>query len=225
MRKAHTNITARYIHLEKTAIIYAVDYEKIISDINNSWLVQRASLSKDDLAFIGNKSTLHGKMLGFLTSSYYKRNNLIKQSEVFYAYVFKEWSNEFGGNDKQHPTWMLFSPSASFKEHPEKLKKVAEALQGLTKEKLDSAEEKHLFNLINEPLSDCSYFEIPQNISYGDLVYLSIVYVMPDLVQPFHLGLNLMLANQSVSKEVLYFPTRYWPEEFAKVYELGVPLQ
>jgi len=199
-----------------------VDFKTNIEQINQAWLEKRVSLSKEDVAFIANKSTLRGKMLGFMTASYYKRSNLIKQSEIFYAYVFKEWTNNVGGHDPQHPTWMLFSPSRTFDEHPEKLKEIAEGLEQLEVDKGSDKNLKKLYNLINEPLSDTSYFEVPEPYNHGELIYLSIVYVIAALMPRFHLGLNLIMANRSISKEVLYFPSNYWPVEYAEEYTESV---
>lgn len=199
-----------------------MDFKTNIEQINQTWLEKRVSLSKEDIAYIANKDTLRGKMLGFMTAPYYKRSNLIKQSEIFYAYVFKEWTNNVDGPDPQHPTWMLFSPSRTFNEHPEKLKEIAEGLEQLKVDKGSSKDLIKLYNLINEPLSDTSYFEIPEPYNHGELVYLSIVYVIASLMPYFHLGLNLIMANQSVSKEVLYFPSRYWPTEYAEEYKKSV---
>jgi len=198
-----------------------MDYAKTLAEINESWQAKRITLSGKETAYIGNKATLRGKMLGFLTSSYYKRTKLIEQGSVSYAYVFKEWSNDVQGEDPQHPTWMVFSPASKFNEHPEKLKQISERLQGLAKEESVPKGLKVLRNLIVEPLSDASYFEIPPEYSDGELAYLSIVYVIASLVPCFHLGLNLILANRSVSKEVLYLPSTYWSDEYSTAYLSG----
>jgi hypothetical protein len=72
--------------------------------------------------------------------------------------------------------------------------------------------------LITEYLSDCSYVEIPSSLTGGELVYLSIIYRHLDLNPEFHLGLNLIIANQSISSEVIYLPEKYWEESFKKAY-------
>lgn len=195
-----------------------MDYKALLIEQNEFWLGKRAFLSKEDIAYLGNKKTLRGKMLGFLTSAYYKRTKLIKQGEILYSYVFKEWSNDVGGDDPQHPTWMLFSPSAVFAEHPESLKAVAEKLQGMSVDKQSDKKAKKLKGLLDEPLSDASYFEVPSEYTDGALVHLSIVYVISSLVPCFRLGLNLIIANQSVSKEVLYLPVSYWTDAYEKAY-------
>lgn len=198
-----------------------MDYGKTLAEINESWQAKRSALSGKEIAYIGNKASLRGKMLGFLTGPYYKRTKLIEHGDIYYAYVFKEWSNDVQGEDTQHPTWMVFSPVRQLNEHPELLKQIAEKLQGLTIEKNCAKNLRVLRNLIVEPLSDTSYFEIPSEFTGGELAFLSIVYVISSLVPCFHLGLNLILANQSVSKEVLYLPTAYWSDDFSTAYLEG----
>ena len=198
-----------------------MDYIKTLAEINESWQAKRNTLSGKEIAYIGNKASLRGKMLGFLTGPYYKRTKLIENGEISYAYVFKEWSNDVQGEDPQHPTWMVFSPVRKLNENPEKLKEIAANLQGLALDKNCPKDLRVLRNLIVEPLSDTSYFEIPPEYTNGELAYLSIVYVISSLVPCFHLGLNLILANQSVSKEVLYLPTAYWSDDFSTAYLAG----
>jgi len=198
-----------------------MDYGKTLAEINESWQAKRLALTGKEIAYIGNKASLRGKLLGFLTGPYYKRTKLIQTGDIYYAFVFKEWSNDVQGEDPQHPTWMVFSPERKLNENPELLKGIAEKLQGLAIEKNCPKDLRVLRNLIVEPLSDTSYFELPQEYTNGELAYLSIVYVIPSLVPCFHLGLNLILANQSVSKEVLYLPTAYWSDGFSSAYLSG----
>jgi len=195
-----------------------MDYAKLLAEENAAWLEKRAFLSKDDIAFIGNKRTLRGKLLGFMTSAYYKRTKLIERGDIIYAYVFKEWSNDVQGEDPQHPTWMVFSPSKKLNDDPTKLKEIADKLQTIVGEDVKTKRLKTLKNIVKEPLSDASYFELPPEYDCGELAYLSVVYVIADLMPCFHLGYNLIVANQSVSKEVLYLPPKYWTEDYSKMY-------
>lgn len=195
-----------------------MDLSQSVIDIDKAWQIKRGTLDKSDLAYIANKNSIKGKLLGFMTSAYYKRTKLIENSTVVPAYVFQDWSNDVEGRSALFPTWLLFSPSKLVNQTPSLLKKVAENLQQL---KLETPKEKDLIklrNLINEPLSDCAYVEIPSIYSENQLVYLSIVYVNLNLNPSFHLGFNLILMNSSASSEVLYFPEKYWPNSFLENY-------
>ena len=195
-----------------------MDLSQSVNDIDKAWQDKRGALDKSDIAYIANKNSVKGKLLGFMTSAYYKRTKLIENSTIVPAYVFQDWSNDAEGRSTLFPTWLLFSPSKLVNQTPSLLKKAAENLQQL---KLAAPKDKNLIklrNLINEPLSDCAYIEIPSTFSENQLVYLSIVYVNLNLSPSFHLGYNLILMNSSVSSEVLYFPEKYWPGAFLESY-------
>lgn len=198
-----------------------MDFGKTIDDVNAAWLVRRASLSKEDLAYISYQDSFRHRLEGFLTQAYYQRKKMIPSSEIFYAYVFQDWNNDETGLGEEYPTWLLFSPSKEVNQNPILFKKVAANLQSIKEKEVASKEEKELQKLLIEPLSDCSFFEIPASLSEGKLLYLSIVYIHLERVSCFHLGLNLILSSPSISKEVLYFPTRFWPKDLLNAYTKG----
>jgi hypothetical protein len=198
-----------------------MDYAKTLVDINSVWETTRASLSKEDIAFVSNRDNLRNKMVGFMTSGYYKRNKLILSSEVYYAYVFQQWSNDSSGNELRYPTWLLFSPALPFRSNPVAYKEISAKIQSIKEIEVSAPSEKRLKSLVSEPLSDVSYFEIPAEYSFGQLCYLSIVYRQISIVPEFRLGINLVLANKSVSDEILYFPAKYWSAEFKDAYLAG----
>lgn len=198
-----------------------MDFEKCILDLNSHWLIQRASLSKEDLAYLSYQDTFRHRLEGFMTNTYYRRKKMIMGSDILYCYVFQDWSNDERGMGDEYPTWMLFSPSSKINNNPALLKEISAKVLSIKKAEPQNKEEKELKKLLVETLSDCSFFEIPPSYSLGNLIYLSIVYLHTDHVPFFHLGLNLILSNPSLSKEVLYFPTKYWPKEVQDSYING----
>jgi len=198
-----------------------MDFGKTIEELNSTWLIRRASLSKEDLAYLSYQDSFRHRLEGFLTQAYYQRKKMIPSSDIFYAYVFQDWSNDGTGLGEEYPTWLLFSPSREVNQDPLLLKKIAANLQSIKEKDVLGKEEKELKKLLVEPLSDCSFFEIPSSLAEGKLIYLSIVYVHLERVSYFHLGLNLILSSPSISQEVLYFPTKYWPKDLLNAYTKG----
>jgi hypothetical protein len=198
-----------------------MDFGTLIQKDNDAWLLKRATLSKEEISFIGDKDTLRGKICGFMTAPYYKRTNLITSSELAWAYVFKEWSNDTSSNEVRHPTWLLFSPSREIQLDPSPLENISAQLLSIALDKTSDHETKKLFKLIHENLSDAAYYEIPGQYTGGVLCYLSIVYVENRLNPFFRLGYNYILMSPSVSKEVLYLPERFMSEEYKTAYFNG----
>lgn len=198
-----------------------MDYAETLTKLNQDWLIRRASLDKSELAYLSNKDTFQGRRVGFLTRAYYQRSKLIRSSEIYYAFVFKSWSNDVSERGTYYPTWLLFSPSKEINENPAILKDICAKVQSIRDLKPASKEEKELKKNIEEPLSDVSYFPIPEALSDGRFAYLSIVYLPLHHVPFFRLGVNLILASPSVSHEVLYLPEKYWPEDYRKAYKEG----
>lgn len=198
-----------------------MDYSKLIHDMNETWSLKRVSFDKSEIAYLSNKDTFQGRRLGFLTTAYHQREKLIRSSEIYFAYVFQTWTNAVSEKGTTYPTWMLFSPEKSINENPAILKDICAKVQSIRDVKPTEKNEKSLKKYIEEYLSDVSYFVIPDAYSCGHFVYLSIVYLPPQHVSFFHLGVNLILASPSASKEVLYFPEKYWPEEYRTAYNEG----
>jgi hypothetical protein len=197
-----------------------MDFAKSIQTDNDNWLIKRASLSKEEIAYIGDKDSFRGKIHDCFTISYHKRTKLIQSSSLVYGYTFKSWTNEDIASAYRYPTWVLFSPSKEVSDNPLLLQKTAQNLLNMELTK----ENKALYNLVHEPLSDTSYYEIPTAYSEGKLVYLSVIYLQSHLNPDFKLGLNILLIAPSVSKEALYLPTKYYSSLYKEEYSKGIKL-
>ena len=194
----------------------------MIKNLNTSWLLKRASLDKTELSYLANKDTFNGIRLGFMTRAYYQREKMIRGSDIYYAYVFQSWNNAVGNPQSSYPTWLLFSPDTPVNENPDILKEISAKLTSIKTTEVVDKTEKELKKIIVEPLSDASCFLLPPSYSLGHYVFLSIIDCPGSRVSSFQLGLNLILANLSVSKEVRYLPERYWPDEFKQAYQQGL---
>ena len=180
------------------------------------WKIVQSSLTKKDVSYIAFKDSFRHGMRGFLTLSYYKRERLIRNGDLVFGYTFKCWSDE-SNFSKDYPTWVLFSPSLQVSKNPGLLAKTGENLLKFARENKDKKYRK-LCNLINEPLSDCDYFEIPQELTGGVLVYLSIIYLHVNQIENFQMGINPLIISKGISAEVIYLPDKYWIPEFLDLY-------
>jgi hypothetical protein len=195
-----------------------MDYASLYQKMNADWLLKRASLTKQEIRHLANKDSFKGGRIGFMSRAYYQREKLIQNSEIFTALVFQDYAVEVEERSETFPTWLLFSPSKEINENPAILKEILAKVASIKEVEVTDKTEKKFKNYLNEPLSDVSYFEIPPAYSLGKLVYLSIVYLPLHLVPSYHLGLNLILAAPSISKEVLYFPEECWAKDYSEAY-------
>lgn len=183
-------------------------------EFQSCWNDEKKTLSKRDIALISGKDGFKNAIKGFLTADYYKRGKLIEEGQLVLGYIFKTWSSSDVG---YCPHWVLFSPSPKVNENPQLLKDVAKSLSGCTEVKGDKTS-KALHKLLTQPLSEAKYFELPENITNGNLIYLSIVYLRPEWRNNIRLGLNPFIANQGISKEILYLPDQFWSGYFKECY-------
>jgi len=195
----------------------AMDYQGTIARVNESWRRTIVSADKKTVRHIADKDNRGGLFLGFLTSSYYKREKLIAASEVLYAYVFKEFRQDQDESEIHFPTWLIFSPAKEFEADPSALKDIAMKIQDLCASKNVKKELRKFTYTVTDPYADASYLEIPPEIAGTKLVYLSIIFHRGNMPL-FHLGLNLILAKQDISSEVLFLPSDYWSKEWMDYY-------
>ncbi|MCQ2742506.1 MAG: hypothetical protein MJ239_04330 [Bacilli bacterium] len=194
-----------------------MNFEELLKTAKDSWEKRKPTLTHDEIKRISGKEGVANFLVGFMTSEYYKRKKLIFEGDLTIGYVFKmflETSEE--GNDIC-PTWVLFSPSSSVFNNPEKLLAVYEKLQQECERK-DHSLPKPLYYALTSMYASGAYIQIPPQFTNGDLVYLSIAYEYRRATPDFKLGYNLMLASRGISKGVLYLPPQYWSKEWAEFY-------
>lgn len=184
-----------------------------LSKMNEKYQALKATFSRDDIAYIANKDTGRGKLIGFLTFDYYRRESLIKEGNIVFGYVIKTYKQE-DNPLKNYASWLLFSPSKVVNDHPEIYLKIVENLELLkTKKHLDKFERPIKVALLGE-LSEPKYLEIPAPYNEGHLVYLQYCEVKPHQTPNLNLGLNFLIIAPAISKEVIYLPERYLHDVF-----------
>lgn len=190
---------------------------KLLENLSASFAEKKLTFKKEDVAFIAGKDTFKGKMLGFLTTDYYRREKLIRGGDLVYGYVFRTWTNEVTFT-KPYPMWVLFSPAKEFADDPNLYVSVLNAMQAIELPKRPSNELRRLHTMLNAELSEPKYYLIPEPYAQGHLVYLSMAYHRPWHNNNMKLGINPFIIGSLISREILYLPTKYWDETFKKAY-------
>lgn len=194
-----------------------VDFAKVISELRKQYDAKKGSFTKKELQFLTGRDTLRGRLLGFLTAAYYRRPRLFREGRVTYALAFRKWTG-MERSERLLSTWVLFSPSSEFDAHPDLLYKVKANLDALVENGEKNRKLHKLYVALTEELSEPAYMEIPKEFSEGKLVYLSFIYLRNHQIPKFRLGINLIVMDRSVSKEVLYLPALYWSTDFVNYY-------
>ena len=198
-----------------------MDFSSLFENASAYWSKTKSVLSKEDVRHIADKDNGKGRMLGVFTLSYWKRERLIRESDVMIGYAFKTFQFEGELRDKVYPSWVLFSPEKAVNENPKIYEEVTKKLSGLLEEKHPSKEGKKIKRILHDNLAEASYVLLPEEYTNGSLIYLSVVYVRRNVTPDFNLGYQLFLFNQKVSKEILYLPPSYWTKEWAEHYKNG----
>ena len=190
-----------------------MDYQELLSKQRTRWNEAKANLTKEELRFIAGKDSWANRRLNMFSLSYFRREKLVEESDVLFAYVFKALEI---GEDAAHfyPTWMLFSPEAFYNDHPENLAALLTKVQAATAAPKKGGKRDSLEIAMNEKLAEAAYLRIPDALTDGHTAYLSIVYCRRSTMPSLRLGPNFVLAAPKVSKEILFLPQTYWIEEW-----------
>lgn len=194
-----------------------MDYFAALKETNELYKDKRASFSKPEIKALAGK-TGKDAMLGFLTANYYKRTKLIQNAEIIYGYVYKDYSSDPNESALHRPTWVLFSPSGEFSSNPELYKDCVSKIHEFTSKAPSDHKLKKLYHILSNPFADADKLELPEFLSGGKLIYLSILYVYSANMPFFHLGTNMFLFAPSISKEILYLSPAYWSKSWSDFY-------
>ena len=189
--------------------------------LKNEWLHRRGLLTKAEVSVLARKDTFAKRLKGFLTAVYWKREKLIRSSDVVLGLVFKEWHGSPAETGNYFRDWILFSPSAEISENPQILLKVADTLLKGEGERPKDKVLLRFHDALFKPLADAAYLQVPSGKTDGKLIYLSVVERPYDINDGFRLGVYPFLVNPSVSKEIVLLPPAFWPEEERKAFSEG----
>lgn len=196
-----------------------MDFIEKLKAISERYAQLKAQFSKEDIAYIANKDTPRGRMLGFLTSDYYRRESLIKEGSIVYGYTIRTYKIE-QTMDRLYASWLLFSPSKTINEQPNILLNILENIERIQEKKTLTSQERQIKNSLTGDLSEPKYLEIPSPYNEGHLVYLQYCEVKPHHTPNLNLGLNFIIIAPAKSKEVIYLPNRYFHDVFKDDYRV-----
>ena len=184
-----------------------MENKETLKKINSIYHELVGTLDKRDISFIAGKDTLRNKMLNIGRASYFKREKLISNGELLYGLSFMA-NNPVKESDRPYASHVVFSYEQLFKTSPFLYQNYIDLfIQFL--ENNQSMKYKKMHNILFSDMAEPSYFLIPPELVDNHILYISLVYVRPFSNPDFKLGINLIIANSLVSKEIIYLPTMY----------------
>ncbi len=190
---------------------------ELLKSLNEDFANKRIDFTPLDREFNAGKNYRLGKLHGLFSRGYRKRDELFSFGEIIYALTFKSFINEFS-QDKNFPSWVIFSPSKDLQNNPRFYYDIATKLEEVTLKKKPNKIEKRLQQILLSNVEEPNYLEIPEPYNLGYLAYISICYVRPPHIANFKPGINLILMARKTTDEVMYLPDRYWSEEYKDEY-------
>ena len=104
-------------------------------------------------------------------------------------------------------------------ENPSIFKEIHGKLRLFLDNKPQNKKEKTLWNLLKNPMAEAPFEEIPFSLTDNHVIYFCKLMKKQNFAISFHLGLNLFIANPTISKQILFLPEKYTTENFRKLYE------
>lgn len=194
-----------------------INYSELLSEQRGFYKKQSNLLCNDEVKWLAGKDSFKGRLTGFLTAAYHKREKVIRTGEIFYGYVFQAYRNSLK-DDSDSLLWILYSPEQRIMENPVIYKKITQNIRDFLKNENVTKKEKQLQSLLIQPLAAAPFEELPPSVSEGHLIYFIKMYLNRNFAYSFSLGLNLFISNLAISKQILYLPERYMTETFKKAY-------
>jgi|GEM_PF-3961689 len=191
--------------------------KKFLDVLNANYRSTSLSFTKEQKRFNSGKNSLRGRLIGFMTPEYYKRDRLFEKGEIIYGYLYRSLQTSI--ETDQVLTWIITSPETYYKESPNELSKIATSLAEIDlATRTNDKKLKQFYALLQEKYASISYLEIPSQFTDGHLAFLTVVPFRTTHLSSFRHGINLMLADSSISKEMFFLPECYWPLEYKEYY-------
>ncbi len=176
-----------------------MDHKARLDSLIEKLSENRTIWTEADYKRLTGKDSFSGRMLGFLTRGYRERDRLWKSGRIVWGYVYRTYTDR----DFNHPylAWVLFSPQSIFEGEPELYEAVLERLTPLM-EGTSSDKDRKLKNALDNPVTEAKYYQLPEPYAGGKLIYISTTYVFPDFIKEMSLGVQPLLIEPGITKEV-----------------------
>lgn len=177
-----------------------------LNKLNSSYLKRRMNLSKEEINFILHNKHLIMKFKSKVSPRLLKLKKMIKNGNVGVVYTFKIIMSSYF-NEEVHPTYALFTLKKSNMINEVYYKRILSNILKLeeSKEK-KTCSEKRLLSILKEEDSDPRYYELPKSLTNNEIVYLERINVDNNVNPNFKLGMNYVIYNKVISKDMLYYP-------------------
>lgn len=195
-----------------------MDYQKVLQEIRRNFEQKKLFFTDEDHKFNTSRNYWQGMIHGVFTRAYHKRKDLFIRGHIIYGMSIKSYLTGDAPNH-DYSTWVIFSPQIAFEENPLKYYEIADKLNAFLDRKPNNATEQRLKMILEGELSEPQYFELPSDLTNGSLVFLSGCFVRTRHSPSFRLGINLIIIEKTVSKEIVYLPERYFSEDYKKYYQ------
>jgi hypothetical protein len=177
-----------------------------LNKLNSFYLKRRMNLSKEEINFILGNKHLMMKFKSKVSPRLLKLKKMIKNGNVGVVYTFKIIMSSYF-NEEVHPTYALFSLKKSNMINEEYYKRILSNILSLEESKEKKTySEKRLLSILKEEDSDPRYYELPKSLTNNEIVYLERINVSNNVNPNFKLGMNYVIYNKVMSKDMLYYP-------------------
>ncbi|MEG1565521.1 MAG: hypothetical protein RR342_02115 [Bacilli bacterium] len=170
--------------------------------LNERYNLIKYTFSKEKIKHLESKDFKMGKLNGIFTFRYFKRKDLLLNGAIMYCYTYKIIDSDI---DRYYflDTWLIYSPLIKYRTTPQELSKIYDKLDTFvtTNKQLKY---KKLINIITNPLSEPRFIALPKEIAGEEEIYLCYSQVNKSLNKDLDTGVNLILVNKSISKEIIY---------------------
>lgn len=183
------------------------DLEKL-EIIRNNFYLKRQVLDKKEMTFLLNRETLKNKLINILSPSYFKKKQLILEGFIGVVYTYKIISGDIL-SEKNIPTFTLFAPRSTLMFDKDLFLNVIKKIE----DDIVSKKTSKFLNYYKINTARPVYYKLPTKYAGDKLIYLNYVEAVRSHNSNLKLGFNYVLYAPSITKEVMYLPSRYANEK------------
>lgn len=194
-----------------------MNYLTLINKTRESFNASKNNLSKNEIRYLCGRSDFRSSFIDLFSFRYFRKKKLILEGNIYYAYIIRIYRSSLSQEDAIS-SWLIFSPESVFDTNPEIYQKINDNIFKFISDKENKKRNRKLYDALTLELSEPRYLELDAELSEGHLVYLSFAYLRKNHLPNVKLGLNIVIAKQDISNEIIYLPLDYCVEEYRNNY-------
>lgn len=188
-----------------------MDYKLLLQDISEHYFSFLPSIINEDKTFILNHTSLRMKIKD-LGSKTKKKHRLFIEGVIIWGRLIKTYDQNPLSN-REKIGYILHSPEVIFEEEPDLYEKILERINEAIEEPKKPF--KRLSDILMYPEEEPKYFEVPKELTFGKLVYITITFLsyehFPNM--KFNSLVPIIIAP-SITKEIAIIPQKYWSNTY-----------